>query len=302
MEVILKSGKKNIQKPRRFKLRFMPIIFLLPSVICYLCFKYYPLLYMTYVSFFDYSIVNPPGEFVGLNNYVEFLTSATFWQAMSNTFIFFALYLVLTFWIPILQALLLNEIRRGNAFYRFMYQIPTIIPVVAGILVWKWMYNPDHGLLNELLGRIGLGPYGWLNDLKMTKLAIVLPSLFTGSGISLLLYYSAIRSIPTEILEAAKIDGAGPWKRIAAMILPNIKFIIIIQFVAFMSGVLLAFDNIYIMTQGGPANSTLVVSMLVVNSAFQQSRFGISGAMSLFMFVLIAVLTIIQNKLTNEKD
>lgn len=302
MEVILKSGKKTIQKPRRFKLRFMPIIFLLPSVICYICFKYYPLLYMTYVSFFDYSIVNPPGKFVGLNNYVEFLTSATFWHAMSNTFIFFALYLALTFWIPILQALLLNEIRRGNAFYRFMYQIPTIIPVVAGILVWKWMYNPDHGLLNELLAEIGLGPYGWLNDLKMTKLAIVLPSLFTGSGISLLLYYSAIRSIPTEILEAAKIDGAGPWKRIWAMILPNIKFIIIIQFVAFMSGVLLAFDNIYIMTQGGPANSTLVVSMLVVNSAFQQSRFGISGAMSLFMFVLIAVLSIIQNKLTNEKD
>lgn len=302
MEVILKSGKKTIQKPRRFKVSLMPIIFLLPSIICYLCFKYYPLLYMTYVSFFDYSIVNPPGKFVGLNNYVEFLSSATFWQAMSNTFIFFALYLALTFWVPILQALLLNEIRRGNAFYRFMYQIPTIIPVVAGILVWKWMYNPDHGLLNELLAKVGIGPFGWLNDLKMTKLAIVLPSLFTGSGISLLLYYSAIRSVPTEILEAAKIDGAGPWKRILTMIMPNIKFIIIIQFVAFMSGVLLAFDNIYIMTQGGPANSTLVVSMLVVNSAFQQSRFGISGAMSLFMFVLIAVLTIIQNKLTNEKD
>lgn len=302
MEVILKSGKKTIQKPRRYKVSLMPIIFLLPSIICYLCFKYYPLLYMTYVSFFDYSIVNPPGKFVGLNNYVEFLSSATFWQAMSNTFIFFALYLALTFWVPILQALLLNEIRRGNAFYRFMYQIPTIIPVVAGILVWKWMYNPDHGLLNELLAKVGIGPFGWLNDLKMTKLAIVLPSLFTGSGISLLLYYSAIRSVPTEILEAAKIDGAGPWKRILTMIMPNIKFIIIIQFVAFMSGVLLAFDNIYIMTQGGPANSTLVVSMLVVNSAFQQSRFGISGAMSLFMFVLIAVLTIIQNKLTNEKD
>ncbi|KRE48755.1 carbohydrate ABC transporter permease [Paenibacillus sp. Soil522] len=302
MEIMLKPGKQTIQQPRRFKVRLMPIIFLLPSVICYLLFKYYPLLYMTYVSFFDYNIVNPPGKFVGLDNYTEFLTSATFWQAMSNTFIFFALYLVLTFWIPIVQALLLNEIRRGNAFYRFMYQIPTIIPVVAGILVWKWMYNPDHGLLNELLAQIGLGPFGWLNDLRITKLAIVLPSMFAGSGISLLLYFSAIRSVPTEILEAAKIDGAGPWKRIWTMLLPNIKFIIIIQFVAFMSGILLAFDNIYIMTQGGPANSTLVVSMLVVNTAFQQSRFGISGAMSLFMFVLIALLTIIQNKMTKEKD
>jgi multiple sugar transport system permease protein len=153
-----------------------------------------------------------------------------------------------------------------------------------------------------LLGQIGLGPYGWLNDLRFTKLAIVLPSVFTGGGISLLLYYSAIRSIPSEILEAAKIDGAGPWRRMWTMILPNIKFIIVIQFVGFMSGILLAFDNIYVMTQGGPANSTLVISMLVINSAFQQSRFGISGAMSLFMFLLIAVLTIVQNKITADKD
>jgi multiple sugar transport system permease protein len=257
---------------------------------------------MLYISFFNYNIVNPPGNFVGFNNYTEFLTSATFWQALYNTFVFFALYLVLTFWLPIAQALLLNEIRRGNAFFRFMHQIPSILPLVAGVLVWKWMYNPDHGLFNYLLGQLGLGPYGWLNDLHITKLAIVLPTVFTGGGISLLLYYSAIRSIPSEILEAAKIDGAGPWKRIWTMILPNIKFIIVIQFVGFMSGILLAFDNIYVMTQGGPANSTLVISMLVINSAFQQSRFGISGAMSLFMFLLIAVLTIVQNKITADKD
>jgi multiple sugar transport system permease protein len=284
------------------KIRWMPILFLFPSVVCYLLFKYYPLFSMIYVSFFNYSVIDPPGKFVGFANYTEFLTSSTFWQAVSNTFIFFALFLVLTFWIPIVQALLLSDIRKGNAFFRFMYQLPTIMPAVAGVLVWKWMYNPDFGLLNYWLSYVGLGPYLWLNNLNLTKLAIVLPSVFAGNGISLLLYYSAIKAVPTELLEAAKMDGANPWKRIWTMLLPNIRFIIVIQFVAFMSGVLLAYDNIYVMTQGGPAGSTTVVSMLVVNTAFQQSRFGISGAMSMFMFIIIALLTILQNKISAEKD
>lgn len=302
MESELKINMPVSTLPKKIKIRWMPIIFLAPSIICYLLFKYYPLLNMAYISFFDYSIVNPPGRFVGFANYIEFLTSKTFWQAAENTSIFFVLYLGLTFWVPIIQALLLNEIRRGNAFFRFMYQIPTITPVVAGVLVWKWMYNPDRGLLNYWLSKIGLGPYGWLNDLHITKFAIVLPSLFAGSGISLLLYFSAIRSISPDIMEAAKIDGAGPWKRMWTMILPNIKFIIVIQFVAFMSSVLLAYDNIYVMTQGGPADSTMVISMLVVNNAFKQSHFGISGAMSMFMFFAIALLTILQNKITANKD
>ncbi|MCR2802711.1 carbohydrate ABC transporter permease [Paenibacillus soyae] len=287
---------------RKLNIRWVPVLFLLPSVICYVMFKYYPLMNMAYISFFDYSIVNPPGKFIGFANYTEFLKSTTFWQAISNTFIFFGLYLVLTFWIPIVQALFLYDIRRGNAFFRFMYQLPTIMPLVGGVLVWKWMYNPDFGLLNYWLDFVGLGPYLWLNDATMTKLAIVLPAVFAGNGIALLLYYSALKSIPTEILEAAKMDGAGPWRRMWTMLLPNIKFIIVIQFVAFMSSVLLAYDHIYIMTQGGPAGSTTVVSMLVVNSAFQQSRFGISGAVSVFMFIVIALLTIIQNKISAEKD
>lgn len=287
---------------KRFSIPWMLILFLFPSVVCFLLFKYYPLIHMVYISLFDYSIVNPPGKFVGLSNYTGFLTSATFWDAVSNTFVFFVLYLVLTFWVPIVQALLLSEIRKGNALFRFLYQLPTIMPMVAGVLIWKWMYNPDSGLLNYWLSFIGLGPYLWLNDLNITKLAIVLPAFFAGSGISLLLYYSAIRSVPTEILEAAKMDGAGPWKRLWTMLLPNIKFIIIIQFVTFMSGVLLAYDNIYIMTQGGPAGSTTVVAMLIVNTAFQQSRFGVSAAMSAFMFIVIALLTVIQNKISSIKD
>ncbi|MGO4276201.1 carbohydrate ABC transporter permease, partial [Paenibacillus sp. TAF58] len=168
---------------------------------------------MIYISFFDYEIGNPPGTFVGLNNYVEFLSSPSFWRSIEITFVFALLYLLMTFWVPIVQALLLNEIHHGNMFIRFLYQLPSAVPVVVNVLIWRLMYNPDHGMLNYYLGKIGLGPYLWLNDLHVTKFAVVLPSLIASQGIAILLYYSAIRSVPTEILEAAKVDGAGPWKR-----------------------------------------------------------------------------------------
>lgn len=302
MERGLQIDTPIYKKPKRLKIHWMPIAFLIPSILSYLIFKYYPLAYMLYISFYDYSLLNPPGLFIGLDNYFSFLDSPRFWQAVRNTFVFFLLSVGLVFWVPIFQALLLNHIRRGNAFFRFMYQIPTIIPLVAGVLVWKWMYNPDRGLLNYLLEKVGLGPYGWLNDLQITKLAIVIPGFFWAGGIALLLYYSAIRSISEDVIEAGRMDGAGPWNRMLTIILPNIKFIIVIQFIAFMSGVLLAYDNIQVMTQGGPADSTLVVSMLIVSSGFDDQHFGLSGAISVFMFIVIALLTVLQNKFTEDKE
>ena len=169
-------------------------------------------------------------------------------------------------------------------------------------MIWRLMYNPDHGMLNYYLGKIGLGPYLWLNDLDVTKFAVVLPSLIASQGIAILLYYSAIRSVSTDILEAAKMDGAGPWRRMLTMILPNMKFIIFIQLISFMTGILLTFDNIYVMTQGGPADSTTVVSMFVFNTAFQQLRFGASGAISVFLFLLIGLITFIQLKFSKDSD
>lgn len=302
METSIETELQSVKMKRRITISWMPIIFLIPSLVSFVLFKYYPLFKMIYISFFDYEIGNPPGTFVGLNNYIEFLSSPSFWRSIEITFVFALLYLLMTFWVPIVQALLLNEIHHGNMFIRFLYQLPSAVPVVVNVLIWRLMYNPDHGMLNYYLGKIGLGPYLWLNDLHVTKFAVVLPSLIASQGIAILLYYSAIRSVPTEILEAAKVDGAGPWKRLLTMILPNMRFIIFIQFISFVTGILLTFDNIYVMTQGGPADSTTVVSMFVFNTAFQQLRFGASGAISMFLFLLIGLITFIQLKVSKDND
>ncbi|AIQ30001.1 ABC transporter permease [Paenibacillus sp. FSL P4-0081] len=294
---------KALPAPRtRFRIRWTPVLFLLPSIIVFIVFKYYLIFSAVQISLFNYDIVNPPGRFVGLENYFVFLQTSTFWLALKNTFIIFLLSVALTFWVPIVQAIFLSEIRKANGVYRVLYQIPSILPVVAGALLWKWMYNPDSGLFNYLLGKIGLGPYGWLNDINMTKFAIVLPGFFASGGIGVLLYYAAIKSIPAELFESAKIDGCGPWRRIRSLVLPNIRFVILIQFISFMSGALLAFDNIFILTKGGPADASLVVSLLIQRSAFEQSNFGMSAALSFFMFLVIALLTVIQFKLQKEEN
>lgn len=287
---------------RRLHGWWMPIAFLLPSLVSFALFKYYPLFKLFYMSFFAYQVANPPGDFVGFHNYSEFLGTDSFMLALRNTFVFALLFLAMTFWVPIVQALLLGEIGRGNSTFRFLYQIPSIVPYVVTVLVWKWMYNPDFGLLNYYLGKLGLGPYLWLNNIHMTKFAIVLPSLVATQGISVLLYYSAIRGIPQDMLEAAKVDGAGPWKRITALLLPNMRFIIFIQFVGFLTGALLIFDPIYVMTQGGPAESTTTVSLHIYNTAFYQYRFGVSAAISVVMFAITGLITYAQLRLSKGTD
>lgn len=278
---------------RRRRIYWTGIWFLMPALASFVIFKYYPLAQAIYMSLYDYKIMDPPGRWVGLGNYKALMASSYFWNAFINTFVFYLLYLALTFWIPIVQALFLNEIKRANLLFRFLYLAPTAVPAVAGYILWKWIYNPDYGLLNSWLGKLGLGPYGWLNDPAMAKLAIVLPGV-TGGGIALLLYYSALQGISKEVLEAARIDGATPLQRMVRIVLPSLRFIIAIQFINFTAGIFLSFDSMFVMTGGGPVDSTRVLSMLVYDSAFVEYRFGMAGAISMIMFLIISVITAIQ--------
>ncbi|MFD0712433.1 carbohydrate ABC transporter permease [Paenibacillus sp. GCM10027626] len=285
----------------RRRVSWVGIAFLSPAIAAFLLFKYIPLAQAVYMSFFDYRVMDPPGTFVGVKNYALLLQSSYFWTALYNTFMFYLLYLLLTFWIPILQALLLNEIRIGNTIYRFFYLVPAATPSIATYILWKWIYHPDYGLLNSWLGKLGLGPYGWLNDPNMAKIAIILPSVL-GGGIALLIYYSALQGVSREIVEAAKIDGASPWQRMRYIALPGLRFVIGIQFISFTASIFLAFDQIYVMTGGGPVNSTTVLSMLVFDSAFREYRFGTAGAISMIMFVIIAAITYLQLRFSRGNE
>lgn len=294
------SPARLFKQKKRSRVSFVTLMFLVPSLLSFLIFKYVPMFYAIFMSFFTFDVMHPPGAFIGLRNYQEMFKSSLFTNALYNTFAIAFLSIVLTFWVPIFQAMLLMGIKKGNTFIRFLYLLPTAVPGVASILLWKWMYNPDYGLFNSLLQKVGLKPLGWLNDPAMAKFSLVLPGV-VGGGLSVLIYYSALQGVSEEIVESAKIDGAGPWRRIIFILLPSLKFIIGINFIAFLSAIFLSFDNIFIMTGGGPANSTTVMSMLVYNSAFKENRFGMAGAISLFVLIIISLVTYIQMKISNRE-
>ena len=293
------AGKKPLRTVLLNRRFWTAAAFLAPAIAAFLLFKYVPLVQAVYMSFFDYQVMNPPGKFVFLHNYALLFQSTLFWTTVYNTFVFYLLYLALTFWVPIVQALFLNEIRTANALFRFLYLVPSAVPGIAGFVLWKWIYHPDYGLLNAILGDFGLGPYGWLNDPDMAKVSIVLPGIL-GGGLGVLIYYSALQGIPRELAEAAKIDGAGPWQRLRWIALPGLKFIIGIQFVSFTAGVFLTFDPMYVMTGGGPVNSTRVMSMMVFDSAFKEYRFGMAGAVSFMMFIIVGLITYLQLRLSRQ--
>ncbi len=277
------------------------ILFITPAVIVFTLFKYIPIIQAFKMSFYNWNIMNPPGDFIGLKNFSLIFSSTLFKTALKNNLIIFGLGLLFGFWVPILQAVFLNEIKRGQYFFRIFYLLPMAVPPMAGFILWKWIYHPDYGALNSLLVKFGLQPIGWLTDPKIAKISLTLPGLL-GGGLGIFVYLSAIQGISPELFESAEIDGASPFQKFCFILLPRIKFVIIIQFILVLSGIFQLFDQIFVLTGGGPLDSTRVISMLIYRYAFENYQMGYASAIALIMFVLVLIATAIQMRLTKFSD
>ncbi|MCL5994525.1 MAG: sugar ABC transporter permease [Chloroflexi bacterium] len=275
----------------------MALLFTLPAIIAFLMFKYYPMLQAIYMSFFDYKVAAPPGEFVALENYAHALRDPLNAQVWGNNIILFAWGLTLGFWVPVVQAMLLNEMRRAKTFFRVAYLLPSIVPAVASAVIWRWIFNPDWGLLNSILVRLGLPTLGWLNDPAMSKFSLALPAIL-GGGLGIFIYLSALQSVPDHLYEAAEMDGATVLQKIRYITVPGIKPIIAIQFILALSGAFQVFDNVYIMTQGGPADSTRVIALNIYYYAFERVQMGYAAAMSVLLFIVTFILVAVQLRIS----
>ena len=293
----MSKGARDASEGLRHRRTLWAFLFTLPAFFAFILFKYYPMIQAIYMSFFDYKVVNPPGPFVGLSHYIHAFKDPLNAKVWGNNVVLFFLNLALGFWVPLAQAVLLDEIRRLKTFYRVAYLLPSIVPSVAGAVIWRWIYNPDWGLLNSLLNRVGLPSLGWLNDPKMSKFSLALPGLL-GGGLSIFIYLSALQGIPTHLYEAADIDGASLWRKFTAVTLPEILPIVGLQFIFALSGAFQVFDSVYIMTQGGPADSTRVVALNIYYYAFERVQMGYAAAMSVMLFVVTFILVGIQLRLT----
>jgi multiple sugar transport system permease protein len=277
------------------------VAFCLPLIVGLCTLTLYPVGASLYFSLTEYPIFDPP-RFIGTANYREMLTEPRFWLSLWNTayFAIFAVPLGIT--VGLMLALLLNLKVKGMAFYRTMFFLPSIVPLIATCILWFQLLNPDHGLVNESLRAIGVPEAwlpGWLNSEVWAKPGLVLMSVW-GCGGGMVLYLAALQDVPQDLYESAALDGARAWHRLWHITLPMISPVILFNLVMGLIGAMQYFAQAFVMTHGGPWDATMFYSLKLFNSAFTEYRLGYASAMAWVMFAIILVATTVVMKLANR--
>lgn len=285
-----KSLLNSYKRKSRIKKVFLALLFLLPAIICFVIFKYLPTFQTLYYSFFKYNMIDPPGRFVGVRNYTNALRSEIFWMSFKNTVVLYGWGLVLGFWVPIVQAICISELVRGKTWAKLGYLIPTGMSGLAGLSVWKYIWEPEGGLANQFMNLFGLGPYQWYGDEALVKFCLRFPAILGGGGMVIILFVS-ILNISAELYDAAKIDGANAFQRIFHITLPGMKYTIFTTFIMGLTGSLLAFDDVYMVTQGGPGYASYTVVLGIYRKAFQEQNWGMAMSMSWILCIITFIIT-----------
>lgn len=278
------------------KTAFWVAVFLLPNLIGFITFIVFPLLSSLAISFTNWDLISTI-EFVGIDNYKQLMTDKEFWAAFINTVTFIIGYLPMVMVFGLACALLLNRKVKFRAFFRAAYFLPVVTSWVAVSLVWKWLFNPSYGLINYFLSFAGIEGLNWLQDENLAMPAIIITSVWKDIGFVMVLFLGGLQNISTSYYEAADIDGANSWKKFWNITLPLLTpttfFVTIISLINSFQ----VFDQVMIMTEGGPGGSTNVLVQNIYNHAFRYFEMGYASAMSWILFIVIFVITSIQMKM-----
>jgi multiple sugar transport system permease protein len=277
------------------------VAFCLPLILGLLCLTVFPVGASLFFSLTDYPIFDAP-KWRGPGNYGELLRDPRVWLSLWNT-AYFAIFAVpLGMFAGLVLALLLNLRIRGMAFYRTMFFLPSIMPLIATCVLWNKVLSPQQGLVNSALRGLGLPEGmvpGWLTDVFWAKPALVLMSVW-GCGGGMVLYLAALQDVPQELYESAEIDGAGPLRRLWHITLPMISPMLLFTLIMGLIGTMQYFAQAYVMTSGGPWDSTLFYALYLFNNAFTEFRLGYASAMAWVMFAIILTATLILMRVTNR--
>jgi multiple sugar transport system permease protein len=242
-----------------------------------------------YYSLCDYSVLNEP-VFIGAGNYADMFGDEVFAKSLWNTLAFAAMSLPLSTFLALALALLLNAPVRGRSFFRAVFFIPSLVPLVALALLWNWIFNGQYGVLNYFLSWFGIEGPNWLGDVAWAKPAIVITGLW-GVGNSVVIYLAGLQDVPRALYEAATIDGAGWWGKTRHVTLPILSPAIYFNLLMGCVGVLQIFAVPYVMTSGGPARATLFYTMYLFDNAFRYLKMGYASSMAWIQLLIILVLT-----------
>jgi multiple sugar transport system permease protein len=255
-----------------------------------LVFSLYPFVASLYLSFCDFDIFTPP-RWVGFWNYRTMLfEDPLFWKSLGNVLYYTAMAVPLGLAFGIGLALLLDSNIKGLSVYRTIFFLPSIVPVVATSVLWIWLLNPQIGLVNSLLRVCGVEGPTWLSSVEWSKPSLVFMGLW-GVGGSMIIYLAGLKDVPVSLYEAAVVDGANAWQRLRHVTLPMLTPVIFFNLVMGMIGAFQYFTQAYIMTQGGPLDSTLFYALQLFYQAFRYLKFGYASAMAWVLFVIVVTIT-----------
>lgn len=266
--------------------------FLTPFLVFYLLFLVVPLIYAIVMSFFNTSLVLPGlGRFAGLGNYRELFGDARFWQAVWHTVWFTVVSTPPLVVIPLFFAIVVNRISHGQWFFRLAFFLPYILPSAVVALVWSWLFEPGYGLIDGVLKDVGLGSPGWLSSSDVALYSIVIVTVWWTVGFNFVLYLAGLQDIPRELHEAAALDGASQWQQTWRVTLPMLgrttTLVVVLQVIASLK----IFDQVYLMTAGGPNYATRTAIEYIYDTGFTSGRVGYASAASFVLFVIIAIVS-----------
>lgn len=278
--------------------------FMVPGLLIYCTIIIVPALYSISLSLFKW---NGIGErtFVGLKNYVNLFTKDVVFQtALKNNLIWIFLTLVLTTSLALMLAMLLNNSFKGRVIYRAIFYFPYMLSWVVVGIVWKWIYNPGIGFLDEILAAVGLGDLnaGWLSNPKMALYCVFIAALWQGVGQPMLYFLAGLQAIPQELYEAAKVDGAGKVSLFINITIPQLKETLVIVFATLVIAAMKVYDVVYVMTNGGPANSTQTLASYMYSQTFSFSNLGTGSTIATIMMVIMMVIIIPYVLFTTKED
>lgn len=289
--------------------KLAPWVFITPAMILLIAFSILPIFIAFFISFTDLSLSGLADfsriEFVGLENYQDVTSDGVFLQSIGNTLFYVALGVPLVVTLSLTVAVL---IQMGNGPFfdmmRLFFYSPSITNIVAIAIVWSFLFNPNQsiGLINQVLSWINIGPIGWLQNPQVAKISLIILAVWRGLGINMLIFSAALQNISPTLYEAAEIDGATRWEQIWNITIPQLKFSTFFVVVTTIIGWLQFFEEPFVMTEGGPLNSTMSIALFIYKNGFQFNRFGYAAAGSMILFVIIIVATLLQMKVQRRRD
>ncbi len=275
--------------------------FLCAALVVFAVFAWYPVIRNVVLSFQEVNFVRG-SSWVGLENFRFVWDDPLFATAWRNSALFTLYALVLGFGVPFVTAVLINEFRHARAYFRILVYLPVMLPPVVVALMWRWFYQPEGGLINEVLSAAHLPTSDWTNSSGTALISLVIVSTWANMGSATLIYLAALQTIPGELYESAELDGAGIGKRLWHVTIPQTRFVILMLPLLQVVATMQVFTEPFVMTGGGPDDSTVTVMLLVYRYAFVTGNFGAASAMSLMLLAVLAVFSAAYLRATRSRQ